>query len=484
MRINELESKCGLDRTTIRFYEKEGMIEPLRHENGYRDYSQEDLQTLTKIKLLRQLGMPLDKIRQLQQGSGDLQAAINAQMPKLTELRDQAQRALQVCQQMQSDGATYENLNAEYYLKQMRSIELQFPQTAKLPSREFREVIWRECHPERRFFARMTDQLLMCLAIVFIEAVLFKTGLYTVILYPFNFLSYLLIIPIEAICIHFFGATLGKYLFGIQVRSADGCRLSLRESFLRAWEVYRYGLGFGIPIWSLVRLYKSCAHYNEYEMDWDFDCEVTYSHGRSRIVSAIVTAILCVVMISSSYQCITTPPKTDSKLNVSGFSLNYNYFWQKNGNDSEWGLRSDGTFIKLRNENVTVISGPRLEFDHFSYAFSGENIQKVTYSEEYFDFGVYDCCPERAITAAMAVWSAYEDENESSVNEFRQQLESDIQAALAGWQKEMTRTYGSVRIHWAIRYEDARVEHMLIPKDTEDSKPYVQTFFEIEVIEP
>ena len=34
MQINELEMKTGLDRATIRFYEKEGMITPTRLENG------------------------------------------------------------------------------------------------------------------------------------------------------------------------------------------------------------------------------------------------------------------------------------------------------------------------------------------------------------------------------------------------------------------------------------------------------------------
>ena len=55
MQINELEMKTGLDRATIRFYEKEGMITPIRKENGYRDYSEEDQQHLLKIKLLRSL---------------------------------------------------------------------------------------------------------------------------------------------------------------------------------------------------------------------------------------------------------------------------------------------------------------------------------------------------------------------------------------------------------------------------------------------
>ena len=80
MIINDLEAKTGLDRATIRYYEREGMITPVRKENGYRDYSEEDLQQLLKIKLLRQLDMPLYRIKALQQGSEDFQRALKEQI--------------------------------------------------------------------------------------------------------------------------------------------------------------------------------------------------------------------------------------------------------------------------------------------------------------------------------------------------------------------------------------------------------------------
>ena len=76
MQILELESKTGLDRATIRHYEKEGLVQPARRENGYRDYSDDNVNDLLKIKLLRQLGMSLDKIRKLQQGSDGFSNAL------------------------------------------------------------------------------------------------------------------------------------------------------------------------------------------------------------------------------------------------------------------------------------------------------------------------------------------------------------------------------------------------------------------------
>ena len=47
MKINEAEKLAGITRKNIRFYEKEGLLNPGRSlENGYRDYQPEDVETL------------------------------------------------------------------------------------------------------------------------------------------------------------------------------------------------------------------------------------------------------------------------------------------------------------------------------------------------------------------------------------------------------------------------------------------------------
>ena len=63
MTIKELETSLGMTRANIRFYEQEGFLTPERGANNYRIYSEEDVETLRKIKLLRQLGLPLDTIK-------------------------------------------------------------------------------------------------------------------------------------------------------------------------------------------------------------------------------------------------------------------------------------------------------------------------------------------------------------------------------------------------------------------------------------
>lgn len=49
MTIKEVEQILGIPRATVRFYEREGLVEPTREKNGYRDYSQMDVIRLSHL---------------------------------------------------------------------------------------------------------------------------------------------------------------------------------------------------------------------------------------------------------------------------------------------------------------------------------------------------------------------------------------------------------------------------------------------------
>ena len=49
MTIREIEALSGMTRANIRFYESEGLLTPNRMENGYRDYTRSDFDTLHKM---------------------------------------------------------------------------------------------------------------------------------------------------------------------------------------------------------------------------------------------------------------------------------------------------------------------------------------------------------------------------------------------------------------------------------------------------
>ena len=69
MKIKEMEQRTGIPSANIRYYEKEGLLHPVRKENNYREYSEEDLNRLEQIKILRLLGVSLEDIRKIYEGT-------------------------------------------------------------------------------------------------------------------------------------------------------------------------------------------------------------------------------------------------------------------------------------------------------------------------------------------------------------------------------------------------------------------------------
>ena len=122
MTIRELEQKSGLERANIRFYEKEKLLNPVRRENGYRDYSEEDLQTLRRICLFRRLQFSLEEIRSLQEGKEELSEALTIQLQRLERREWETERAREVCRSMQRDRAEFEGLDAENIWLSWRSL--------------------------------------------------------------------------------------------------------------------------------------------------------------------------------------------------------------------------------------------------------------------------------------------------------------------------------------------------------------------------
>lgn len=63
MRIGELAERAQVTTRTIRYYEKLGLLGPSEREgNGYRYYTEVELERLRKIDVLKELGLSLEEI--------------------------------------------------------------------------------------------------------------------------------------------------------------------------------------------------------------------------------------------------------------------------------------------------------------------------------------------------------------------------------------------------------------------------------------
>ena len=65
MLIKQFALKYNLSNDTIRFYEKEGLLNPIRLDNGYRFYDEQCEKTIKFIIVLKQLGFSIQEIQLL-----------------------------------------------------------------------------------------------------------------------------------------------------------------------------------------------------------------------------------------------------------------------------------------------------------------------------------------------------------------------------------------------------------------------------------
>lgn len=123
MKINELENQLNLSRANIRFYEKEGLLTPTRKENGYREYSEEDVAILKKIIIFRKLGFSLPEIREILTGGLDITNAIESNIAKLNEQIAELNGALEVCNIIKKEAPSNDSFDENHYLELIQSKE-------------------------------------------------------------------------------------------------------------------------------------------------------------------------------------------------------------------------------------------------------------------------------------------------------------------------------------------------------------------------
>ena len=157
MTIKEIEEASGMQRANIRYYESEGFLQPEREKNGYRNYTEADLDILKKIKLLRSLHISLEEIKAMHQGEQELGKTLAEHIEQLTKQQKELEKSKYVCEKMQRDRATYEKLNTEQYLLVLKNCRPDVTEREEWIERDVPEPVKA---PFLRIFARLFDYLL------------------------------------------------------------------------------------------------------------------------------------------------------------------------------------------------------------------------------------------------------------------------------------------------------------------------------------
>ena len=82
MTIGEASRRTGLPESTLRYYEKRGLLRAARDGGGRRDYGEEDVAWIQFLRRLKEPGMPLEDIRRY----AGLRAFVDASLAERLEM--------------------------------------------------------------------------------------------------------------------------------------------------------------------------------------------------------------------------------------------------------------------------------------------------------------------------------------------------------------------------------------------------------------
>ena len=342
MTIKELERRTGLPRTSIRFYEQEGLLTPERRENNYRDYSEDNVRTLEKIKLLRRLSLDLDAIRRLQAGELSLSRALAGQALALEGDRADLERYAQVCEELSRTETSYDDLDPEPWLAALE--EKSLPLSRRVDPAE-QDSIAAAPYPWRRFFARALDLSL--------AGILWSALQYLVLHWywpEFGLMGFadtlvsawgawLFLLVLEPILLCTWGYTPGKRLLRLKVRLEDGSKLDLERAVIRTAWIFLRGFALNIPFLNILCLgtcYDKCV--KDQVMPWDQGLRYTVRPAGKKRVAAyaallLLTPIPNLAIVSESWRL----PNPDGPLTPEQVVENYNFLERRV--ESLWGER-------------------------------------------------------------------------------------------------------------------------------------------------
>ena len=345
MNIAEAERRTGLSRANIRFYEKEGLLTPTRGENGYRDYTEDNVQTLRKIMLLRRLRLSVPDIRAIESGEKALPEAAAGQLDVLQGDIRESEQAYAMCRAICEDRAEWNGLDVDRY------------QSIVLPADDPREkdrIPPAGC-PWRRFFARNVDAGLYGLLWSMLSQWVFRIN-------PDNFIQFmaglawtvacgyvgwLLTFVFEPVLLHYWGTTPGKWIFGLSVRDEDGSKLSIRTAYARLWGVFGYGNCYALPFFDWYYNYKCYRACKEEELPWDLEngCSIVVREREVRWYRVALYLLVLVLRAAAGYgiDIHAKQPPNRGELTLEQFVENCNDYLKYNENLPPY-VTADGTW--------------------------------------------------------------------------------------------------------------------------------------------
>ncbi|MBQ9142296.1 MAG: MerR family transcriptional regulator [Lachnospiraceae bacterium] len=424
MTIKEMEERSGIPRANIRYYEAEGLLKPARTSNRYRDYSESDLETLLKIKLLRCLHITLEDIKGLQEGNAELSGILNKNLQNLTTEQVELQRSKEICTAMRNEGAEYSTLKPQRYLDYIY-------QSIQEESSDLQETVWeadiipKENMPWRRFFARSLDMsiysllwnlFLICVCNVNIQ----KNHVELEI--AGSVMVLVLMLLIEPVLLALFGTTPGKWVLGLSVLSLEGEKPAYQEALCRTVQVIYYGLGISIPIVNFVCLYKNygkCAMSDD--MEWEYRTNIVYTERGYRDIIEYLFSYILIFVVLTLATILARLPQNRGDISAAEFCENVNqlaeYFQVLENRE----LLEDGSWKEKEKLTSAIVIHSTENWESPTFSFTEKNgvLTGVSFAESFCipanregqasALGMLDFYQEEMMLAVLAFLPAREE---------------------------------------------------------------------------
>ncbi len=340
---------------------------------------------------------------------------MKVRLANISYQRRELNAAERVCRQMQIEGAVFQSLDADRYMRSF-DMAMTLPPDIKPTVPESDKIEPVRC-PWRRFFARSFDRaLIICLVNCFL-ALVFRvnvTNIPLIVDWVLGLACWGVSVLVNSLFLSKFGTTPGKWIFGIRLEHSYGRRLTFGEAASRESQVFTKGDGLTIPIYSSYRNYKSYkAAKNGEELPWDEDVVITVNDNKWWRGFAYAGIFLLVVVITLAAEVYPARPRhRGPELTVEEFSENYNQMLRVNGFDG-LKLKPDGTFVDPNGDGMcqSVNDNPI----NINYTVSDGVVTKVSLAKRT-TMQYYSLYNEEWRNAVLASTMAYSYANTSALN--------------------------------------------------------------------
>lgn len=123
MRISEAAELTGLSISNIRFYEKKGLLDPVRDpQSKYREYTPKDVYRLKQIILYRKMDIPIETIHVILENDAAPENIIKEQIEELKARQEMLQGSIDLCEEVLKHDPEKE-FDIDYYLSYVKKEE-------------------------------------------------------------------------------------------------------------------------------------------------------------------------------------------------------------------------------------------------------------------------------------------------------------------------------------------------------------------------